>query len=67
MYGSVTWVFSSLSVTTERTPKTTKAVAPSEDDMVTKVASRRQVDLSMIAGVFRCAGALVVWLLVAAA
>ena len=34
MYGSVTWVFSSLSVITERTPKTTKAVAPSDEDMI---------------------------------
>ena len=31
MYGSVTWTFNSFNVITETTPKTTKAVAPSED------------------------------------
>jgi hypothetical protein len=32
MYGSVTWIFSSFSVITETTPKTTKAVVPNDDN-----------------------------------
>ena len=33
MYGSVTWTFNSFNVSTEATPKITKAVVPNEEDM----------------------------------